>query len=151
MSERTVAVALKIPDNTAYTTLTALHRLGVKVAKLERSEIWKVEDSGDASTFVSRVESNETIFNPNKHRLSVVEENQPRAGEVWIEELGRHDEVREHLGGKVIPGISNARRYVGWRMLRADGTPEDREVLRSATERLLANPAIEKPIYSEAE
>lgn len=151
MSERTVAIGLKIPDNTAYTTLTALRRLGLNVEKLERTEVWQVEDSGDESTFVSRVESNETIFNPNKHRLTVVDQNRPRSGEVWIEELGRHDEVREHLGGKKIPGISNARRYVGWRMLRADGTPEGHEVLRLATERLLANPAIEKPIYSEAE
>ncbi len=147
MKDRAVAISLKIPDNEAYTTLTALRRLGVGVEKLERSEIWQVEDRGDETTFLSRIESNETIFNPNKHRLTIVEGSQPRDGEVWIEELGRHNEVREHLGGKVIPGIGNARRYVGWRMLQADGSPAGANVLRAAVEQLLCNPAIEKPIY----
>lgn len=147
MKDRAVAISLKIPDNEAYTALTALRRVGVAVEKLERSEIWQVEDRGDETTFLSRIESNETIFNPNKHRLTVLEASRPRFGEVWIEELGRHDEVREHLGGKIIPGIGNARRYVGWRMLQADGSPAGADVLRAAVERLLCNPAIEKPIY----
>ena len=152
MTDRAVAISLKIPDNEAYTTLTALRRLGVDVAKLERSEVWRVEDSGDGATFVSRMESNETIFNPNKHRLVVLDSPKPRDGEVWIAQRENetekpHDEVREHLGGKVIPGIGKPRRYVGWRFLRADGTPESSDMLRAAAERLLCNPAIETPIY----
>lgn len=144
MSERIAAISLKIPDNTAYTTLTALRRLGVDVAKLERSEIWVVEDGGDASTFASRIESNETIFNPNKHRLAVLDDAKPREGEAWVETIGRHDEVREHLGGKPIDGISNARRYVGWRLFGADGAPAQTGAVKAAVERLLCNPAIEK-------
>lgn len=147
MSERAVAISLKIPDNEAYTTLTALRRLGVAVEKVERSEIWRVEDTGEEATFVSRIESNETIFNPNKHRLAVLEKTQPRPGEVWIEELGRHNEVREHLGGKIIPGLTNARRYVGWRLISSGGSPAGEDVLQSAVQKLLCNPAIEKPIY----
>jgi hypothetical protein len=146
MSERIAAISLKIPDNTAYTTLTALRRLGVDAAKLERSEVWLVEDSGDAKTFAERIERNETIFNPNKHRLTVLESAKPRAGEAWIEEIGRHDEVREHMGGKVIPGISHVRRYVGWRMFAANGTPVSSDVVSAAVERLLCNPAIEKAL-----
>ncbi len=38
---RTVAIRLKIPDNEAYTALTALRRLGVDVGRLERAEIWQ--------------------------------------------------------------------------------------------------------------
>ena len=144
MSERIAAISLKIPDNTAYTTLTALRRLGVDVAKLERSEIWVVEDNGDAATFAARIETNETIFNPNKHRLTVLDKATPRAGEAWVETIGHHDEVREHLGGKTIDGITRARRYVGWRLLGADGSPAGADAVNAAVERLLCNPAIEK-------
>ena len=35
---RTVAISLKIPDNTAYTTLMTLQRLKVDVARVERNE-----------------------------------------------------------------------------------------------------------------
>ena len=144
MTQRAVAITLKIPDNAAYTALTTLQRLGLPVARVERSEIWVVEDSGGAEDFAARMERNETIFNGNKHRLTVLDAAAPRAGETWIEEIGAHDEVREHLGGKAIPGIAKPRRYTGWRLLGNDGRPADADLLREAAARLLCNPAIEK-------
>ena len=42
--KRTIAISLKIPDNTAYTALVALRRLGVAVERVERSEIWFFDD-----------------------------------------------------------------------------------------------------------
>ncbi|HTX58586.1 MAG TPA: hypothetical protein VMH02_02835 [Verrucomicrobiae bacterium] len=143
MSERAIAIRLKIPDNEAYTALVALQRLGVEAERLERSEIWIVEDAGDPSSLASRVEANESVFNPNKHRLEVLASPQPRAGEVWIEELGAHDEVREHLGGKAIDGIARARRCVGWRLLDRYGEPVSRGTVADAADLLLCNPAIE--------
>lgn len=142
-----VAIGLRIPDNEAYTALVALRRLGVEVARLERNEIWHIEDSGDVATLATRVESNETVFNPNKHRLAVLERPMPRSGEAWIDEIDKHDEVREHLGGKGIEGVRRARRYVGWRLFDAAGNPAPRDVVGSAVERLLCNPAIERAIY----
>jgi hypothetical protein len=144
---RAVAISLKIPDNAAYTTLTTLQRLKIGVTRVERSEVWVVEDSGDPNDFVERMESNETIFNPNKHRLTDLGIDQPRPGEVWIADLLKHDETREHLGGKKISGITNARRYVGWRLLGADGAPAEATLVRSASEQLLCNPAIESAFY----
>ena len=140
MSERIAAISLKIPDNTAFTTLTALRRLGVDAAKLERSEIWLVQDEGDAATFAARIERNETIFNPNKHRLTLLDHAKPRTGEAWVETL------HEHVVGKTIPGITSARRYVGWRMFDANGAPVSADVVAAAVERLLCNPAIEKAL-----
>lgn len=145
--KRTVAISLKIPDNAAYTTLTTLQRLNVGVAHVERSEVWVVEDEGSADDFIERMESNETIFNPNKHRLSDLGIDEPRPGEVWISEHVAHDETREHLGGKKIAGVSRPRRYVGWRLMNPDGTPVDPAVVRTAAERLLCNPAIETALY----
>ena len=151
MSERAVAIRLKIPDNEAYTALTALRGLGVAVERLERSEVWRVEDAGDPKTFELRVEANETIFNPNKHRLTVLESNDPRAGEAWVYELptagGDRPIERDTMGGKHIPGVSRARRYVGWRLLDTHGSPVSQAVVAAAVERLLCNPAIEKALY----
>jgi phosphoribosylformylglycinamidine (FGAM) synthase PurS component len=150
MSQRTIAIRLKIPDNEAYTALTALRRLGVAVERLERSEIWRVHDTGDPATLAARVETNESIYNPNKHRLTVLESNDPRPGEAWIFELpvagGDDAQARDTIGGKTIPGISAARRYVGWRLLDAAGSPVPRPVVEAAIERLLCNPAIERAL-----
>lgn len=149
MTERVVAIGLKIPDNEAYTALTALRRLGLDVAGVQRSEVWRFDDAGDSATFTDRLRANEAIFNPNKHRLEVLDASRgPRPGEVWIAKADERDEVRERLGGKGIASVARARRYVGWRLLGADGAPVSREMLSAAVERLLCNPAIEKAVWN---
>jgi len=127
--ERAVAINLKIPDNAAYTALTTLQRLGIEVARVERSEILVLEYGGDDETLAKELESDESTFNPNKHRLTVLEVPGPRPGEVWISETSR------------------TKRYTGWRLIDAAGNPANADVLRMACERLLCNPAIEKAIY----
>jgi phosphoribosylformylglycinamidine (FGAM) synthase PurS component len=129
---RAVAVSLKIPDNAAYTALVALRKLGVAVERVERSDILLFDDEGDANALTSRIVSDETIFNPNKHRLTLLEASAPRAGEVWIEPLGV------------------ARRSVhatAWQLFDENGAPVPRETLAQAVDRLLCNPAIEKAAY----
>jgi hypothetical protein len=130
--ERAFAVSLKIPDNAAYTALVTLRRLGIDVARVERSDVYRVDDSGDAESFAARMERDETIFNPNKHRLTVLDRIEPRAGEVWI---AMHEDPDR-----------NPRRYTGWRLVDAAGAPVSADVLQAAADRLLANPAIEKAI-----
>lgn len=130
MSLRSVAVKLKIPDNEAYTALTALRRLGVNVARVERAVVWQFEESADPA---ARIERSETLFNPNKHELEVLEQNGPRAGEAWVEELG----AREERG---------MRRYIAWRLFSEGHTPADDATVGAAVERLLCNPAIERAI-----
>jgi phosphoribosylformylglycinamidine (FGAM) synthase PurS component len=147
VTQRAVAVELKIPDNEAYTALTALQRLGLDVERVERSEIWHLEDQGEAATLAARVEANASIFNPNKHRLNVLECNAPRAGEAWIDEAGEHDDVRVHLGGSALAGVARVSRSVGWRLYGPGGAPASRETLLRAVDALLCNPAIEKARY----
>jgi phosphoribosylformylglycinamidine (FGAM) synthase PurS component len=139
---RTVSIELKIPDNEAYTALTALRRLGVDVARLERAQIWQFEDGGDAADFAARVERNESLFNPNKHELQVLESAAPREGEVWIEELGA-----QRIAVRV-PGVESARRYVCWRLFTRPHVAAPSGCVREAAEKLLCNPAIERAIYS---
>jgi phosphoribosylformylglycinamidine (FGAM) synthase PurS component len=143
MSLRTIAVKLKIPDNEAYTALTALRRLGVDIARLERAEIWQLEDTASPSDFTERVERNETLFNPNKHELQVLEGERPREGEAWIEQLDAQDVSLR------IAGVTRARRYVGWRLFSQAHTPADPLTVRAAVDQLLCNPAIERSLLKD--
>jgi phosphoribosylformylglycinamidine (FGAM) synthase PurS component len=131
VSKRAVAINLKIPDNTAYTALTTLQRLGVDVARVERSEILVVDFGGDDDALAATIERDEAIFNPNKHRLTVLDAHTPRSGEVWIAEMGRE------------------KRYIGWRLMDKTGEPAGIAALRMACTRLLCNPAIEKATFPQ--
>lgn len=141
MTLRAVSISLKIPDNTAYTALVALRRLGVKVDRIERSEISFFNDDCDVETLTDRIMSDETIFNPNKHRLAVLEYSAPRAGEVWIEPLA--DSAFDGLR-MTSERLRMTRRAIAWRLFDAHGAPVERAVLDAAIERLLCNPAIDR-------
>jgi phosphoribosylformylglycinamidine (FGAM) synthase PurS component len=135
--KRAISISLKIPDNTAYTALVALRRLGVAVDRVERSEIYLFDDGGDASELARRVMSDETIFNPNKHRLSVLENSAPGSGEVWIESLASE---------RVILNEAEGPHAIAWHLFDAQNGPVRRSVLAAAIERLLCNPAIERAV-----
>jgi hypothetical protein len=136
VSAHALAIGLKIPDNTAYTALVTLRRLGVDVAHVEHTDVWHFA-AGEAAQLRQRLEHDETIFNPNKHRLSILPGVEPREGEVWIEPFSS-DPAAAALG---------ARRYVGWRLFDGSGAPVRRSVVEAAAAALLCNPAIERPIF----
>jgi len=125
---RAVAINLKIPDNAAYTALVTLRRLGIELARLERAEIVRFDDAPDPATLMAAVEQDESLFNPNKHRVTVLDTDAPRPGEVWIVQ-------------------DNDNRPVGWRLYSSPDLPADRAVLAQSAERLLCNPAIERTIF----
>jgi hypothetical protein len=129
MSRRAVAIELKIPDNAAYTALVTLRRLGLAVERVERSQIVRYEDAPSPKVLVDRVQGDESLYNPNKHRVTVLDGDVPRTGEVWI--------VQDD------PDMP-----VAWRLYVAPGTPASTEVLKIACERLLCNPAVERAIFS---
>jgi phosphoribosylformylglycinamidine (FGAM) synthase PurS component len=130
--KRAVAITLKIPDNTAYTAMVALRSLGVNVERVERSEIWMFENDGNSAALRRRVESDESIFNPNKHRVSVLSEARPRDGEVWVEPF---------------EGNSQRAAAIAWRLYGGGDRLAPRRLLEAAVERLLCNPAIERAVY----
>jgi hypothetical protein len=130
MSTRAVAINLKIPDNAAYTALVTLRRLGIEIAGVERAQIVRFTDAPPALELGAVVERDESLCNPNKHRVTVLDADAPRAGEVWIVQ-------------------DDAERPVGWRLYTAPGVPAGLDVLTQAVERLLCNPAIERAIFPE--
>jgi hypothetical protein len=142
---RAVAIGLKIPDNTAFTATVALRRLGIAVERVERSEIWFFEDEG--SGLIERIEADETIFNPNKHCVTVLAEAVPRSGEVWIEPLDHVTLSPSKNSGRAQSKGGGERAAIAWRLFGSDEASLDRESLRAAAERLLCNPAIERAVY----
>ena len=143
---RTVAIRLKIADNEAFTAMTALQRLNIRVARVERADVWVFETDETMEDLRNRVMHNESLFNPNKHELTALESARPRKGEVWIEELGQDPGLRARLGGKMIAGVRSAKRYTGWRLFSEDGSPANNVTVASAAALLLCNPAIERSI-----
>jgi phosphoribosylformylglycinamidine (FGAM) synthase PurS component len=128
MNDRYVAISLKVPDNTAFTALLALQRLGVPVERVERARIVPVTGENDAAT-LKRVTADESLFNPNLHRVEVRESSTPLDGEMWVwsgASLARDD---KHV--------------VAWRLFGERETPVSREVLERARDALLCNPAFE--------
>jgi phosphoribosylformylglycinamidine (FGAM) synthase PurS component len=136
LSEKVVAIGLKIPDNSAYTAMVTLRRLGVEVQRVERAEIVSFDNEEDPAELRARIERDESIFNPNKHRVTVLASPKPRSGEVWI----------ETIGAEAVVARMPARRYVGWRLFTGDA-PVSRATLDAAVTSLLCNPAIERAIY----
>ena len=131
--KRAVAITLKIPDNTAYTAAVALRNLGLPIERVERSEIWFFNDGGDPAALLSRVESDATIFNPNKHRARVLEHAYPGDGELWIEPLHAREVARA----------------IAWRLFVSGQRRADRRLLAAAAEGLLCNPAIERARFQD--
>jgi len=125
---RLVEILLKIPDNTAYTALVALRRLGVDVSRVERGVLRFFDEEEPVEELIVRIQSDETIFNPNVHRLRLRDGAAPDSGEVWIESL---DET--------VPAVA-------WRLFDSRERPLSEPALRAAAERLLCNPSIDKAI-----
>jgi len=133
MDARTCAISLKIPDNEAYTAMRALERLGVTLGRVERADILLFRQSDDERSLRARIEHDERLFNPNKHRLDLFADARPRPGEAWIERLDMPEELPMQP-------------YVSWRLFDADGSPVTPGQLERACELLLCNSAIERAI-----
>src|SRR5271166_1438314 len=148
MIERAFAVSLAIPDNEAYTALVTLRGLGVPCAGIERADIhvFGVE-SAAADELIRLVPTIATIYNPNKHRLTVLDQPRPSRGEVWITE-GDLPQPRAAIvvGGVRLPGVQTMWHATAWRLSGADGKDVAPEVLGRAVETLLCNPAFQRAI-----
>ena len=69
-----VFIELIIPDNTAYTVLTALRHLGYEqLIEVRRADYFRLVVRADApqpAAIAAQLSGAEIIFNPNKHRLA---------------------------------------------------------------------------------
>jgi phosphoribosylformylglycinamidine (FGAM) synthase PurS component len=143
-----VAIELIIPDNTAFTVLTALRHLGyAELEIVERAEhiILTVDDDAQPDDLVAHLARAEVVFNPNKHRLSyAVEGSAPPAKPAELEVLVRDkDEDNSRLVRLLtttfgVSGVHDIERAVGWRLRDTQGAASP-ERLEWACRELLAN------------
>jgi hypothetical protein len=143
--ERAYVITLTIPDNEAFTALTALNRMGLPVEGAVRSDVWIASvDAEHAPALDGTIRTIETIYNPNKHRLDVRNDARPRPGEVWIT---AHDETPAiTVAGRTVAGVHGIVRRTAWRLLDQNGADVPASVLDRATESFLCNPAFQKAI-----
>jgi len=147
------AVELIIPDNTAFTVLTALRQLGAQdLTAVERSEhfILTVADGARADDVVRQVARAEVVFNPNKHRMSYcVEGEAPAMEPPQFEAFVRDRDEDNRRLVKLLTGtfgmsvLRDVERSMGWRLFDARG-PAPRERLEWACHELLANPVSQR-------
>lgn len=160
------AIHLSIPDNTAFTVLVALRRLGyTDLERVDRTELLRLDlsDAAEAQDVIEHLARAEVIFNPNKHRLSysvlhpavgerssVVRERsslpsstEGRADEYEAVVADRDEDTRRltallanHFG---ILHLESLRRAVAWRLYDACG-PAAPQRLQWACDQLLCNP-----------
>ncbi len=143
--DETVEIRLKVPDNAAYTALVALRHLGIEVGRVEHAIVWTISDRGDPATLVSRIERNETLFNPNLHVVSVRSQSLPLPGEIWTWEVDR--DVRR-LPGRGVEDVSYAKPMTSWRLFDREGLPAaEHDVLDRACNELFRNVAIEDSLF----
>lgn len=143
-----VAIELIIPDNTAFTVLTALRELGwAQLERVERAEhiILTVDDDARPADLVEHLAHAEVVFNPNKHRLSyTVEGSAPLAEPPQLEAIVADiDEDNSRLVQLLantfgVRGLNAIERAVGWRLHDTHGAAS-REKLEWACRELLAN------------
>jgi phosphoribosylformylglycinamidine (FGAM) synthase PurS component len=146
-----VAIDSIVPDNTAYTALVTLRRLGyTDLAHVERSEILTLDVDGRpgaAPAIVKQISHAEVIFNPNKHRLSFSDRSVPsersELGE-WEALVSDRDDdtsglVRLLQGPFGIAALRSLKRGVAWRLHDSSG-PAPQARVEWACRELLANP-----------
>jgi phosphoribosylformylglycinamidine (FGAM) synthase PurS component len=141
VSERYVAIRLKVPDNTAYTALIALRRLGVDVGRIERATIVPAGDVDDAVA-LERIQRDELLFNPNLHEVEI-RSNLPQRGELLIREDPSTSLAFRAQARATAPIGARCSVMVSWKLLDERGQPVSKPTLERARDALLCNPAIE--------
>lgn len=143
--ERAYVVSLTIPDNEAYTALTALNRMGLPVDRVVRADVWVASvERRNAAALDTTITTIETIYNPNKHRLEVRPDARPRPGEVWV--APRDETPATTVAGRSVEGVDGIVRRTSWRLLDAAGRDVPAAVLDRATDEFLCNPAFQRAI-----
>lgn len=162
MSTVEFSIDLTVPDNTAFTVLTALKGLGYpQLERVSRSDLLRLH-LGDASMSPSEcgraLLHAEVVFNPNKHRLSYATDARSDAWEAVVEDkiddLSALEEVLASLFG--IRGLERVERATSWQLFEK-GAPAGEERLTWACGELLANPISQirtvrrRPVYESVE
>jgi len=143
--ERAYVITLTIPDNEAFTALTTLARMGLDVDAAVRSDVWiATVDADHAAALDGAIGTIETIYNPNKHRLEIRTDAQPRPGEVWVTAYDETPAIT--VAGRTVEGLRGIVHRTAWRLLDERGADVPASLLDRATESFLCNLAFQRAI-----
>jgi phosphoribosylformylglycinamidine (FGAM) synthase PurS component len=152
MIQLEIAIDLIVADNTAYTVLVSLRRLGyAALERVERSQILRLQADvrpEGAARLVERIKHAEVLFNPNKHNISyataTTETASPNGAADWEAVVTDQDDDTSALvnllqGPFEIRELRSLTRSIAWRLHETRG-PASKERLEWACRELLANP-----------
>lgn len=140
-------VSLKVPDNVAITAFNTLKRIGyADLIKLERSDYYKFEVSGEENKFKKEISNVDILVNANKHKFSfsLIKSNNKNKGNkkivnVLVQDTGNGagllSTLKERLGFK---DIKKAERGVVWAM-HFNEKVDAEKAAESITKNLLMN------------
>jgi phosphoribosylformylglycinamidine (FGAM) synthase PurS component len=140
-----LAIDLTVPDNTAFTVLTALRGLGYRdLERVERSDILRLRlrDGAMSTEDCARAITHaEVVFNPNKHRLSVAKIGEADQREAVVTEKDDdNSRLISLLSARFgVRGLEEMERATAWRLYET-GASASEERLAWACSILLANP-----------
>jgi phosphoribosylformylglycinamidine (FGAM) synthase PurS component len=145
MPEFEFAIELTVPDNTAFTVLTALQRLGYQeLERVERTELLRLrlrDGSMSAAECAAVLTNAEIVFNPNKHRLSRADAAGSGAFEAVVAD--KDDDpaaLCELLSSRFgVRGLEGLERATAWRLYERE-TASSAQRHDWACRTLLANP-----------
>jgi phosphoribosylformylglycinamidine (FGAM) synthase PurS component len=140
-----LAIDLTVPDNTAFTVLTALRGLGYRdLERVERSDILRLRlrDGAMSTEDCARAITHaEVVFNPNKHRLSLAKIGEADLNEAVVTEKDDdNSRLMNLLSARFgVRGLEEMERATAWRLYES-GACASEERLAWACRVLLANP-----------
>jgi phosphoribosylformylglycinamidine (FGAM) synthase PurS component len=147
-----VAIEPIIPDNTAFTVLSALRELGYeRLSRVERSQhvFVSVSEGTLVKLVIGDLAKAEVLFNPNKHRMSYALPDasniEPPEFEAFVRDKDENnDRLRELLVTAFgLPNLLDIERAVGWRLYEREGSAA-LEQLKWACTTLLCNPVSQR-------
>jgi len=140
-----IAVESSVPDNTAFTVLTALRELGYgDLERVERSTVYALKLAGrsmPAAECAQALKRAEVVFNPNIQRLAYVSGSNAGDPEAVVSDKEDQTEslctlLVDRFG---VRGLERVERATAWRLYDRAG-PANAKRLDWACEILLANP-----------
>lgn len=136
-----MVVGLKVPDNTAITTLQTLKKIGFnKINDVKREDYYKFEIDGDEQKFKNRISKADILVNANKHYFdfSIKKWNDVK---ILVKNIndGRSEilsTLKNRLGFKEIKKIEKG---ILWTLIIENDNFKAMEIAEKAAEELLVN------------
>ena len=139
-------VSLKVPDNTAITTLQTLQKIGFnKIKDVKRSDYYKFLIEGDTKKFKDKISKVDILVNASKHSFAFSMQTSANV-KILVKNINEEGSgifatLKNRLGFK---NIKNAEKAVLWSLTIDAKQKEARKIAEKAAKELLVNENYQK-------